>query len=384
MRNLSSGAISSLYHDKKRSFFAEMKPIETGWLSRKKSLAPDIALIRAFELWFFVDYLKALGSPVDPLLQKAGIPVYALEEPLAPVPLQMARKFMQMAADQEDIPHLGLLVGTGVTLRDFGAYGQLLSRSLNFHDYLITGVKHYRMLNSGAHFWVHTGVDEVRIGYHRSGGNSPETMHDDLFSLMATISLIRQATRSHWTPTLLRLPHSSPQLLARLRTDEAIGGIQIVADAGDPCLVFPISDLDLPVAQTPRQEDHQDPVTLPPTTLPTELDQSLRLLLQSLMREGYPRIERVAAMAGTSKRSLQRYLSDLDLSYSDLVEQVRLATAVRLLTTTDQPVDAIAYSLGYTDPANFSRAFRRWLGRAPRHFRQQTRSCAVTVQGAPQ
>lgn len=349
-----------------------MKPSDTDWLTGQKSLKPGIPLVRAFQLLFFVEHLRTLGCPVGTLLQQAHIPVYALEQPQAPVPLCMARKFIQMAAVREDLPHLGLLVGTGVTLRDFGAYGQLLSHSRNLHDYLINAVHHFRALNSGAYFWFRVTVDQVRVGYHRTGAASGESVQDDLFSLMTTVSLIRQLTRTRWTPTLLRLPCLPSHLLGRLCAEEAIGGIRIVTGAGDPCIVFPAADLHLPMACRPPFPEHRDAGVSQLMPLPVGLDDSLRLLLQHLLREGYPPIEQVAAAAGVGKRSLQRYLSALGLNYSDLVERVRLETAVRLLSTTDESVDAIAYSLGYTDPANFSRAFRRWLGMAPRRFRQQT------------
>ena len=43
--------------------------------------------------------------------------------------------------------------------------------------------------------------------------------------------------------------------------------------------------------------------------------------------------------------------------------------ALRNLVYTDLPVSAIAYSLGFDDPAYFSRVYAAATGRSPRAFR---------------
>jgi AraC-like DNA-binding protein len=79
----------------------------------------------------------------------------------------------------------------------------------------------------------------------------------------------------------------------------------------------------------------------------------------------------VAKAAGMSVRSLQRQLAEEGLTYSRLVEQVRYDQAVTLLKRPDLKLIEIAADLGYTDSANFTRAFKRWTGVSPREFRAQ-------------
>lgn len=79
----------------------------------------------------------------------------------------------------------------------------------------------------------------------------------------------------------------------------------------------------------------------------------------------------VAQTLGMSERTLRRRLTELGTSYQLLVEQLRRGRAVELLRRGDLSVDAIAAELGYDDPSNFSRAFKRWTGLSPRSYRQQ-------------
>jgi AraC-like DNA-binding protein len=53
-----------------------------------------------------------------------------------------------------------------------------------------------------------------------------------------------------------------------------------------------------------------------------------------------------------------------------LTDKVRYQQAVALMQDQDMPFIAIAYALDFSDPANFSHAFKRWTGETPRHFRK--------------
>lgn len=71
-----------------------------------------------------------------------------------------------------------------------------------------------------------------------------------------------------------------------------------------------------------------------------------------------------------SPRSLKRKLAAEGASYKQLVEQHCQQLARQWLRGGTLSVAEIATRLGYSDPANFSRAFRQWTGRSPSAFRQ--------------
>ncbi len=80
---------------------------------------------------------------------------------------------------------------------------------------------------------------------------------------------------------------------------------------------------------------------------------------------GYPSLDALARELHLSERTLKRKLSDYGTTYSALLDEIRLRDALRLLEGTTLTVEEIAARVGYTDRANFSRAFRRWTGTAP-------------------
>ncbi|MFO7705154.1 MAG: AraC family transcriptional regulator, partial [Halopseudomonas sp.] len=88
---------------------------------------------------------------------------------------------------------------------------------------------------------------------------------------------------------------------------------------------------------------------------------------------GYPTLEQMAREEHMAPRTLIRHLNDEGVRYQTLLDDVRCDLACWLLAQTDMSIEAVAERLGYLDPTNFSRTFRRWLGVTPRGFRQQVR-----------
>lgn len=87
-----------------------------------------------------------------------------------------------------------------------------------------------------------------------------------------------------------------------------------------------------------------------------------------------PGLATVARELGLSERSLSRSLAGENTSYRRLLDQSRYQMAQELLCHSTLPIADIANRVGYTDPANFNRAFRRWSGQSPGEVRRNRRS----------
>jgi len=80
-------------------------------------------------------------------------------------------------------------------------------------------------------------------------------------------------------------------------------------------------------------------------------------------------LAQTAAALHCSPRTLNRRLARAGTGFRRLLEQVRREQATELLDDRTLTIASIAERLGYSDSANFSRAFRRWYGISPGHFR---------------
>ncbi|MCW5803036.1 MAG: helix-turn-helix transcriptional regulator [Deltaproteobacteria bacterium] len=81
--------------------------------------------------------------------------------------------------------------------------------------------------------------------------------------------------------------------------------------------------------------------------------------------QGAASLPDVARRIGTSSRTLRRHLEREGLTLRGLVDDVRRARADELLAA-GTAVKEVAFALGFSEPSAFSRAYKRWTGRAPR------------------
>ena len=89
---------------------------------------------------------------------------------------------------------------------------------------------------------------------------------------------------------------------------------------------------------------------------------------------GDTRVGTVARRLAMSGRTLQRRLADEGVSYQELLDDARKVTSGRCLMDSALTVGEVAYLVGYSEPAPFHRAFKRWYGMTPEAFRQKNRA----------
>ncbi len=97
----------------------------------------------------------------------------------------------------------------------------------------------------------------------------------------------------------------------------------------------------------------------------------MRRVLASHIACGNTDIAVIARKLAISPRTLQRRLATHGVSYQILLEETRKEAAGRHLARSRLAICEIAFLLGYSEPAPFYRAFKRWYGMTPQTFRAQ-------------
>jgi AraC family transcriptional regulator, regulatory protein of adaptative response / methylphosphotriester-DNA alkyltransferase methyltransferase len=127
----------------------------------------------------------------------------------------------------------------------------------------------------------------------------------------------------------------------------------------------------------------------PALRIPVQMRQSTASRRRALFEEAVEVIERdyaavdlslrtVARTIATSTRQLQRAFAESGhTSFRRELQRVRMERAAFLLRVGSMPVSGVAAAVGYRQPAQFAKAFRRHHGRAPSAFRERSGQLAA-------
>jgi AraC-like DNA-binding protein len=94
-------------------------------------------------------------------------------------------------------------------------------------------------------------------------------------------------------------------------------------------------------------------------------------LLMPALHTGETSIETVAQEMGVSRQTLYRRLKAEGVTFEQVLDDLRHQLALHYLQGEKVSVHETAYLVGFSDPAAFSRAFKRWTGRSPADLRRR-------------
>lgn len=91
-------------------------------------------------------------------------------------------------------------------------------------------------------------------------------------------------------------------------------------------------------------------------------------LLMPRLHSGDVGIDTIASTLGLSRQTLFRKLKAEGVTYEDVLDELRHKMALHHLVGQKASVKQAAYLVGFSEPAAFSRAFKRWTGSSPRMY----------------
>jgi AraC-like DNA-binding protein len=93
-------------------------------------------------------------------------------------------------------------------------------------------------------------------------------------------------------------------------------------------------------------------------------------LLMPILHKGEASMDAVADKLGLSRQTLFRQLKAEGTNFEKVLDELRHQLALDYLRGKKVSVNETAYLVGFSEPAAFSRAFKRWTGVNPREMRQ--------------
>ena len=106
---------------------------------------------------------------------------------------------------------------------------------------------------------------------------------------------------------------------------------------------------------------------LPPAR---QLTERVRNAIVAELASGNPSITHIAPLLQMSARTLERKLDREGTKFRLLLDDLRKSLALRYVASKDVELIEVTFLLGFSQPAAFHRAFKRWTGETPLNYRR--------------
>ncbi len=187
----------------------------------------------------------------------------------------------------------------------------------------------------------------------------------------AMVMLCRMCDGPEWHPKGVRLLREKPKAAAKFTE---FFGAPIEWGARDTAILFDAASLNDPLPAANRELAIANDAVLKrllARLVQDDIAGRVRGALIEHLPSGAVQQAQIAKTLALSERSLQRKLAEAGTSYQKLLDETRRELGEAYVREGSRSITEISYLLGFSDPANFTRAFRRWMGVAPRGLKKK-------------
>jgi AraC-like DNA-binding protein len=319
------------------------------------------------------DVLRGLGADPAAVLKTAGLSLELFDSPDNRISHATRSRLFSRCVAMTGCRHFGLLVGEQAGLPSLGLVGLLAKYSPDVGSALRSLVRFFHLHNPAAtiELAVDGGRSTLSYDAERLDGESSDQVGDGVVAVM--LNIMRGLCGDDWVPIEARFAHRSPQDVGAYRR---LLRAPVRFDAERYAIVFATRWLSWPLAEVDRDllrllQQRIDELELRHAD---DFPSQVRGVLRSALLTDSAGAEHVAALFSMHARTMHRRLANSGTGFRELVEEVRFSIARQMLEDSARPVGGIADLLGYTDPSAFTRAFRRWSGVTPAHWRRSLRT----------
>jgi AraC-like DNA-binding protein len=319
-----------------------------------------------------IRYVRERGGDADAMVSRFSLPDGVEGAPEAAISPAEFEELVEAAAADLGEPCLAVRLVETIAWPSY-SIPELLGRASPTLREAMDRVARYSSL-----FYAHLVLTcedregEVVLTHRLRGGGARGLRHSNEYALASALHHLRRLAGRPIAPTRVWFAHPRAGDLATLRrffgTPEiAFGRTESGLALAAEIMALPTGTEDGRLLATAEALAERTLRESPP---PADFTRSVARRLQQALSQGDVGRAEIARQMRLSPRTLQRRLAAEGTGFKELLEGVRQDLARQWVRAGSFPLAEIAYRLGYSDAAAFSRAFKRWTGRSPGAYRE--------------
>jgi AraC-like DNA-binding protein len=319
-----------------------------------------------------LDAIAVAGSNPDVILRNFGIERTAFSNPDGFIPSAIFAGILEEAARATGDDCFGLHFGENYNPKNAGPLAYVVLNSPTIGAGIENVGRYQRVVNESARWFCTVDGERAYVRHLLTDlGLAAPRQHNEC-SMAIALKMLRLMAGSQWAPEEVQFAHEAPAQISehlRIFCAPVLFSCETNAFVVDREFVdrqVPAADqrlyrilkryLDRVLKEMPRED---------------QLLCSIRKAIAESMRDGDPKLARVAKKMAMGPRTLQRRLKEYGFDFKKLVEDTRQRFAVSYLKDRKNSLTEVAFLLGYSEVSAFNRAFKRWTHATPLDYQRR-------------
>jgi AraC-like DNA-binding protein len=316
---------------------------------------------------------------VDRLLQHSGLTTRQIRDPEMRIPVRNQIRFLDAVAGALQDDFLGVHLAEHVELRELGLLYYVLASSDTLANALVRASRYSTLQNEGVQISFQQSK-HIIITFDYISVSRASDRHQIEFFVVILLRLCRELTARRISPSMVKFTHRRGDIPADIRVllacpvkfGATVDEVTLPLDASS----IPIMNAD-PYLNALLLRYCEEAVSARQAK-GSDWRSRVENVIAPLLPHGEATIDKVAQRVGLSRRTLARRLSAENITFLEVLNELRLNLAKQYLRERDLKVTQIAWLLGYREVSAFTHALKRWTGQSP----AQLRSRIVRTDGA--
>lgn len=319
--------------------------------------------------WVYAIYqtLNKEGVDGQRILEKCGIKVSDIERPNQRLDLERVKQLWHESVAATGNDAVGLLVIDYLNDKALNALVTATLASANIREAIHRLLRYYRVVSTGFVLEVYE-EDSVVIELKKT----PNGQFIALEAVDAAFGVItrniRRLTDSEIRPAKIELMRSVPKQKA---VYERFFQCPVLFDSDRNAMSIPLKVMEIEIPNANEMlasylEQYLSDVLKNLNEI--EFSRQVYTNLLGLLPSGTPSLIELASRMNVSERTLQRKLNAENISFKEILCELRVDLAKRYLKEQRYQISEIGYLLGFSAPSNFVRFFKKQVGYSPTQY----------------
>lgn len=326
--------------------------------------------VRSASLNGYVDLAQSLGLDAQRMLRRVGLVARTLDDPETPIPAEAVRALLEESAHASGAEDFALRLASRRTLSNLGPISLVLKDDPTPRQALDTLCRYLRLLNASLITRIEDADDTVTIREEMLVQASTTMRQSMELAVGVMFRILGELVGPKWKPIQVCFAHRPPR---QLNAHKAFFGPHVEFNQDFNGIVCASSDLQTP--QTPSDPGMARFARQYLDRAMSQQNQTARetvcQLIAALLPGGRCTAQSVARHLSLDRRTIHRYLSAEQTTFSVLLDEVRSELVLRQISDSDLPISEVAGLLGFSSHSAFSHWFRTCFGCSVTEWRRR-------------